>query len=405
MSEFINNSEQRIRHLQDIILRLHAGADPASVKAELKQVVAEATPGEVAAMEQELLARGMQAEEIMSMCDLHHQVLDEVLAEGELGVPAGHPVDVMRRENEALAEVIVRTRFQAEHIAAGKAGLEQREKLQELCNALAEIGKHYERKEQLFFSVLERHGVDGPSQVMWGKDDEARQALKLARAGIDHAAEDGALATICREQLLPALEHLDGMIQKEERILLPMCMELFTEQEWGEIAKDSPEYGYCLVMPAAQWHPAQPEPGPQPAQLGSEQGIDLGSGVLTPEQLVLIFTNLSVDVTFVDEHDKVRFFSETPDRVFARSRTIIGRSVQHCHPPHSVHIVQQILEDFRIGRQSRTSFWIQLGDKFVYITYVAVRDADGQYRGCLEMTQDIAGLRALEGERRLLQYE
>jgi DUF438 domain-containing protein len=128
------------------------------------------------------------------------------------------------------------------------------------------------------------------------------------------------------------------------------------------------------------------------------------TGTLALEQLVAIFSTLPVDLTFVDADDRVAFFSEGPNRVFARSRAIIGRMVQNCHPPRSVDVVDRILNDFREGRQSVAEFWIQFMGRFVHIRYFAVRNSEGRYLGTLEVTQDVGAIRALEGERRLLEY-
>jgi DUF438 domain-containing protein len=133
--------------------------------------------------------------------------------------------------------------------------------------------------------------------------------------------------------------------------------------------------------------------------------VQFPSGTLSFEQLLGLFNNLPVDLTFVDAEDRVGFFSEGPDRVFARSRAIIGRAVQNCHPPKSMAIVEKILADFKAGRQSVSEFWIEMGGKFVHIRYFAVRDEAGAYLGTLEVTQDLTRLRALKGERRLLQYD
>jgi DUF438 domain-containing protein len=101
----------------------------------------------------------------------------------------------------------------------------------------------------------------------------------------------------------------------------------------------------------------------------------------------------------------VRFFSEGPDRVFERTKAVLGRKVQHCHPPASVHIVEEIVSSFRAGRQDVAEFWIQLKGRFVHIRYFAVRGDDRSYLGTLEVTQDLTRLRQLEDERRLLNWE
>jgi DUF438 domain-containing protein len=195
------------------------------------------------------------------------------------------------------------------------------------------------------------------------------------------------------------------MIYKEEKILFSMALNALTEDEWGEIWRQSPEYGYCLVEPQDGYRPPKSADPDKVAAVASNESLLFPTGALTPDQIRGLFGALPVDLTFVDADDRVRYFSEGPDRVFARSKAILGRKVQHCHPPKSVHTVEQILEDFKSGRQSVAEFWIPLHGKFVHIRYFAVRDADGQYLGTLEVTQDLTRLRALEGERRLLQYD
>lgn len=132
--------------------------------------------------------------------------------------------------------------------------------------------------------------------------------------------------------------------------------------------------------------------------------LQLSTGSFNPEELEAIFKSLPVDLTFVDKDDKVKFFSFGQERIFIRNRAILGRDVRMCHPPGSVHIVEQILGDFKSGKQSSASFWINMKGKFIYIDYYAVRDKDGNYLGTLEFTQDLTRLRSLEGEQRLLSY-
>jgi len=128
------------------------------------------------------------------------------------------------------------------------------------------------------------------------------------------------------------------------------------------------------------------------------------TGHVTVEQLMAMFSTLPLDLTYVDADDRVAFFTEGPDRIFARSKAIIGRKVQHCHPPRSVDVVNRILDDFRSGRQNVAEFWIDFHGKFVHIRYFAIRDPQGKYLGTVELTQNIAPLRALQGEKRLLEY-
>jgi len=411
MSELINNREHRIATLKEIILHLHRGEAPEQVKARLAHMVGEVEPGEIAAMEQQLMADGMDPQEVKAMCDLHAEVLQDSMAKPRAPreLAPGHPVDTFRRENRALEAAIAPARelIQAlETVEDGAYPTDERLAVLGAFNGLMDVEKHYQRKEHLVFSILERHGTTGPSKVMWAKDDEVRDLLKGAIAVLREEALSGAeLKILVPTVLRPALAALEGMIYKEENILLPMVLEMFTEEEWGEVFEESLRYGWCLVEPASGYAPPVPEVPKETLQLPATSAVAFPSGTLSFQQLIGIFSALPVDITFVDADDRVAFFSEGPDRVFARSRTILGREVKHCHPPKSVDVVERIVGDFRAGRQSVAEFWIQMGGKFVHIRYFAVRDEAGAYLGTLEVTQDLTRLRALEGDRRLLEYD
>jgi uncharacterized protein len=453
MSELIDNRAHRVRTLKEVIRHLHEGKAPAEVKSRLAALVRECDASEIAAMEQELMAEGVPATEIMGMCDLHSQVVRDILVErASAPPPPGHPVDTFRRENGALRE---QAKAMREALAAlapegGDADAPvDPTRLLECRKAFAglmDVEKHYQRKEHLLFSMLEQHGTTGPSTVMWGKDDEVRGLLKeLGTALAEGGGTAGEWRLVAQAVAEPALAALEEMIFKEERILLPMSLQNLTETEWGEVFTQSPQFGYTLVDPREGWEPpaattSVPEaasaeaaragvafaPGPfaagaravplamagapRPARAESQPAVSQGlvvlpTGALGLEQLKAIFATLPVDVTFVDAEDRVRFFSEGESRVFARPKAILGRLVQHCHPPSSVDVVERILSDFRSGRQSVAEFWIDVKGRFAHIRYFALRDGKGTYLGTLEVTQDLTRERALQGERRLLQYE
>ena len=402
MSELIDNRAHRIRTLKEIIQELHRGADPDAVRGALRNIVRETSSSEIAAMEQELIAGGMPVEEVQSMCDLHSQVLREILVEPVRLPPLpGHPLDTFERENQAIAEVVgelrglARDRGQAPDLTAWRAAF----------GRLADIEKHYQRKENLLFSCLERHGISGPSKVMWGKDDEVRALLAaLGETLAVEAMSADEAALVVDTVLEPCLAAIEEMIAKEARILLPMSRDTLTDDEWAEIWQESPRYGFCLVEPRQGYRPPPTKAPEQVAELSRDQAVVFPTGALTFEQLRGILGALPVDITFVDADDRVRYFSEGADRVFERSKAILGREVRHCHPPKSVHVVEEIVSSFRSGRQDVAEFWIQLRGRFVHIRYFAVRDGDGTYLGTLEVTQDLTRLRQLEGERRLLEW-
>jgi hypothetical protein len=415
MSELIDNSAQRLTTLKGVILGLHAGEDPAAVKARLAALLRTTGHEELVVMEQQLLAEGMPIDEIKVMCDLHAEVTRDLMMEKESpALPAGHPVQVMQAENLEIAKRTTAMRSLLRRLA--RLDPEDAPGLAALLDSwraaqeeLLETEKHYARKENLLFPFLEQHGISGPSQVMWAKDDEIRALLgSLRGALLEREAAVADWQAVAEHVALPLLEQIEGMIYKEEKILLPMALDKLTPEQWGAIHRESPRFGYCLVEPGRDYQaPAPPaEPGLESAEaLPAGASINMGHGRLTQGQLEAVMRTLPVDLTFVDAADRVAFFSEGPTRIFQRTPAIIGRKVQNCHPPASVGVVQKILDDFRAGRQDLAEFWIPFQGMFVHIRYFAVRDAAGAYLGTLEVTQDIAPLKSLEGERRLLEYD
>ena len=196
------------------------------------------------------------------------------------------------------------------------------------------------------------------------------------------------------------------MIFKEENILFPMALETLTEDEWVKIADESEEIGFCLTGPAGVWkpvrHPLEVEKEAEATRSSSDGFIRFETGIVSLKQLETLLNHLPVDLTFIDENDVVRYFSHGKERIFARTKAVIGRTVQNCHPPQSVHVVEELLRDFKSGAKDVEDFWIQMGDKFIYIRYFAVRDEEGKYMGTLEFSQNVAEIRALEGQKRIM---
>ena len=410
MSEVIDNKANRIRVLKDIIKHLHAGNPPEQVQRQMQEIVRRTDASEIMAMEQELIAEGMPVEEVRSMCDLHSKVTRDVLVQLPIrkAIAPGHPVDTFRRENEALRGAIAAmtqalAELQSTNEAADAAAILLR--FRQSFNDLMDIDKHYQRKEHALFSCLERHGITGPSKVMWAKDDDVRNLLKRLGERIHSDPDDiEKWKMYLVEAANAVLKAVQEMIYKEENILLPMSLETLSEEEWAEIWSVSPKYGWCIVEPQQGYTPAVGTTL-ESMKVPPSGALMLPTGNVSLEQLVAVFSTLPLDLTFVDADDRVAFFTEGPDRIFARSKAIIGRKVQHCHPPRSVETVDKILDDFRAGRQSVAEFWINFHDKFVHVRYFAVRNSDGAYLGTVELTQDLTPLRALQGERRLLEYD
>lgn len=387
----LSEPEERLEALKEIIKDLHRGENVKVLKQRFLALIRDVAPSEIANMEQRLIDEGMPEEEVKRLCDVHVEVFKESLEDKVVpGLPAGHPVHTFMLENRAAEMIILK--MQAIHDVA-----REKETLLELLEQLSGIDVHYARKENQLFPILEAHGISGPSKVMWALHDDIRKMLKDAVK----AAEGG---TVTTDDLKVLIQTLNDMIYKEEHILFPMALETLGENDWVKVNKGEGEIGYAWIDPPAQWKPS--DEGYQEMLPDDKIGsVTLDTGLLTVEQINLLLTHLPIDISFVDEHDKVAYYSNTADRIFPRSPGIIGRLVQNCHPPKSVHVVEKILEEFKAGNNDSAEFWIQLKGRFLHIRYFAIRNGQGDYKGTLEVSQDVTSIRGLEGENRLLDWE
>ncbi len=409
MSEFINNSSLRKEKLRSLLLRVHAGENIESIRQELIEALTNIPYNEVVEVEQEMINdKVLTEDEILQFCDIHTDILDgKIDQSGAKAIPAGHPIDTFQKENVALKS---ETEKAYGLIEAAKSLTNDKLpgyviQMRTIFNALSDIDKHYKRKEFLLFPYMEKHLITGPPTVMWGKHDELREYLNIAIKELEGSITTvEQMQSIIENHLNIVLELVDGMIMKEEEILFPMAMDTLTEEEWYKIYSETLEFGFCLIDPEDEWKPTGVKIEKQ--EYVDAGAIQLSSGSFDIQQLEALFLHLPIDITFVDANDKVAFFSHSPNRVFERNRSIIGRDVRMCHPPGSVNIVEQIIEDFKSGKENKAMFWMSnFQGRFIYIEYSAVRDKDNNYLGVVEVTQDITQMRKLEGDQRLLSYE
>jgi len=410
MSEMIDNSRFRKDKLKELILKLHEGKDPGEVRAELSSTLKQIPYGEVVEVEQELIKEGLPESEVLRLCDIHGEVLNgHIDQSGARQVPEGHPVDVFMKENRELLKV-TRKAEQLLGILYSVSEDNFREHTLHILscfNDLMDVDKHYKRKEYLVFPYLEKKDITGPPMVMWGKHDEIREQLKacieiLRTEGLKKADLEDAVELL----FAPVLKALEDMTKKEEDILFPMCMDVLATDDWWQIHRQTLEFGFTLYDPEVDWKPegVTDEGSSEKGVLSESGAIQLPSGSFTAGEIMAILNTAPFDMTFVDKNDKVKYFTQGTERIFARSRSIINRDVRLCHPPGSVHVVEKIIDDFRSGKASHAPFWIQMRGKFIHIEYFALRGENGEYLGTLEVSQDLTDLRKLEGEQRILSY-
>ncbi len=397
MSEQINNRAYRKEVIKQVISELHKGK---SVD-EVKQIFSDAFEGvsatEISEAEQALITEGLPVSEVQRLCDVHAAVfkgsIEDIHRPADESEIPGHPANILKRENRQIEQLIDTL------ISPYLAALPNEDALQKVKDGMQQLSKitlHYSRKENLLFPYMEKYGITAPPKVMWGVDDEIRAQLKEVSALLDRPAPQLA------ETVQVLVDRVREMIFKEEHILLPMLLETLTQDEWKRIADESIEIGYLLDR-VPVWMPVpQQKVAVQPTPPDVPGVIAMPTGAIRTDELIYMLNTLPFDITFVDKNDTVKYFSEGKERIFARTKSVIGRNVSNCHPPASVHIVEQIVNDFKSGKKDHEDFWINMGKQFVLIRYFAVRNEDGEYLGVLEVTQNIKPIQELTGEKRLV---
>ena len=393
----------------------------------LKEKLGTCTPDEFAYAEQSL--KGVyKDEEILEKMDDLLELFDGVLVRVENEYPENHPLWAYLEEINAVEKVAL----EADEL------LKQEKFIKNpwlgVFDSLAEWRTHLSRKQNQLYPMLEDHGFDRPTRIMWTFDDAVRDAISASYALLREDKYEEFLASV--PETLAKLRDLNS---KELEVLLPTSYKLLSDEEFVRMSKNDHEIGYAIIQApglyvvpgindsAAQLNGNNSAQGGAAvsneflndlagllskyvgpvggAPVGKDAVLDVATGKLTLEQINLLFRHLPVDLSFVDENELVKFYSDTPHRIFPRSANVIGREVKNCHPAKSVHIVEEIVEKFRSGEQSQAEFWINKPGLFIYVIYTAVRDENGKFRGVLEMMQDCTHIRELEGSRTLLTWD
>jgi len=403
--------EERKKMLKEILRQLHAGVSTEQVRERFKQFLEGVSPLEIAKIEQELVSEGISREELQRLCDIHLTIFKEQLERQKIEAVPTSPIGILLEEHKMIQQIAEKLAILTEKVLRTEipeSAVEELSQLKHFVDELLEAEKHYLREENALFPVLEKHGISEPPAIMWMEHNQLREEKKRLKALIENVTKMS-FSDFKRElgELTKSVVNvLNSHIYKENNILFPIAQRVVTEEEWATVRESFDEIGYCCFTPThlmtKEVKDVKESVEEKPVL---ESALQFETGTLTKEEVEALLNTLPVDITFVDKDDFVKFFNKAEKRIFIRTKAIIGRKVQLCHPQKSIHIVNRILEAFKKGEKDVAEFWIQKGDRTIHIRYFAVRDKNGKYLGTIEVTQDITELKKIEGEKRLLDWE
>jgi DUF438 domain-containing protein len=391
--------------MKDIILKLHKGMSAEAAKDRFEAEIGNVTSTEIAEIEQSLIDDGLAPEEIKKFCNVHALIFQTALEQAAAAdTSPSHPVYLFKLENREIERLTGKLKEVAVEAKGAGDPAAVKAKLLPLLDQLKDIEVHFVRKEQLLFPYLEKAGFMGPSKVMWGKHNEIRDLMKASYAALGAARTRDDLTAYLDKHLNPLVAEVEGMVFKEENILFPASLEKLEAAAWVEILKESDDIGYVFIKrPQETEHMVRELRAALVEEPVLKEGtLSLPTGTLGLNEVMGLLNTLPLDITFVDKNDNVKYFSDGKDRIFRRTKAIIGRNVQNCHPPQSLDAVNRVLASFKDGTRDAYEFWITMQGRFVHIRYFAIRDADRAYLGTMEVTQDVTPIRALEGQKRLV---
>jgi DUF438 domain-containing protein len=419
ISNHITIDNMRIKKIVDIKLDfLNNKISLEEAKMKMKASFDKVTGEEFALAEQHLASYGITDDMLAGRLEDLLKIFEGILVSTELNLPKGHPIRTYIDETVEISKILssIETLLDKKFI---------KNQWLELYDKLSQISIHLSRKQNQLFTALEEKGFDKPSKIMWTLDNNIKDIIRKSKSLLK---EDNDKAFL---ELQPkVLELIRDMLVKETEILFPTSIELLSNEDFAKMRIGDDEIGYCLIdNPPSFKTEILPKVNSSfrnvlnmdidllkdlaavlqkhgvSSPTKEDEVLNVSQGLLTLKQINLIFKHLPVDLSYVDENELVKFYSDTKHRVFPRSAGVIGRAVQNCHPRESVHTVEEIIKAFKSGEQDEAEFWLEMGGKFIYIIYNAVRDNEGNFKGVLEMMQDVTHIRSLTGTQRLVTWK
>ena len=406
-----DDAQSRQGRLRGFIERLSDGEELDSVRKDFVKEFSHVEAHEIMDAEQSLIKEGMPVSEVQRLCDVHSALFhgtasappagalshDEIHAQAASvdpndmdALPEGHPLTILREENHALEQLL-------DTITAELDGAKRMDVMLTHMLSLGDLRMHYIKKEELLMPVLYDYGVTGPSQVMWGIDDEMKRELSMIIKALKADAET---LPLYESRIRDLVQRVREMTFKEERILFPLSLRYFTQMEWYRAYHDLVTMGSSFGVDLPAWPEAQAwldQEAARVADAPTGEALQFPTGTLTMEQLTAIFKLLPVDITFIDKDDVVRFFTNE-GQVFTRPMSALGRDVMNCHPPEIIPVVRNLIADFKAKKRTQMIVYRRIREQPIRVQYQAMYDAAGEYLGTVEFVTDHA--EALEKFRR-----
>ncbi len=392
MKEKDQSNEKSMAHLKDILLGLHEGKEPEDLRKQIDALVSRVDAADLLQMEERLLKEGLCQEELIDKCDIHAQVMENALQQPQdFEVIPGHPLDTFKRENQAVYNSVKTLRATIKELSSAKdpKRLESYRMLcLRVCQDLMDLEKHYLKKQNLLYPQLEEHGLSCPRQIMCEKDKETIANLSHLYEIIFTPYEPQArwIGHVSRDAE-KALQCIESMIVKEERILFPACFSLLSDEQWAEVWQRAPYYGWCLVEPREGYKPTPDSVKTSDTDQSLDGLVVLPTGCLSLNHLVRLFRHLPIDITFIDRNQRVVFFSDGRDPVFKRKKFIVGRKMTYCFPPNFVEEIMAIEAELREGHKDKMEFLHTIHGENILVQYFRVLDQYGDYAGFIETKQ------------------
>jgi len=352
------------------------------------------TPQELMFIQNQQLKMGLSPYDILPFVDKLINVFYESLSKHKLQEPIDIPfIHYLNEENKALISMLddFKQTVKSESLLSNN-------KLKKFLDTVKQYNEHLLKLENIFFPYLEKSDERFQGlQILWALHDETRNLIKDVENEYQSDNEKA-----LKKILAYLYFKLYGLVQKQELILFPSAVKFISDYEFNEMHTQSFEYKFPFIE--APQNDMVNDSNSSKVLESLNHVFITETGQLKLDELSLLLNALPFDLTFVNEKDEVAFFTKPDKRFFPRSKAAIGRNVRNCHPPKSVHIVEKILESFKKGEKDEAKFWINIKDEMVLIKYICLRNSNREYKGTLEIVQEVSNIRALQGEQRLLDW-